>query len=198
MSSSVQARFDETLSRADAVLRQRVQREEAALAAENADLEAARRVKAHRNAERCREHQARYVDAFESFGVHAPPPIDGERSVDYRDRLWNRLIRKLPPTHEMASVYADDLSTEVMNGLEPRLLAAARQEGLRPSEANLPDGGELIARHRIDSATGERSVEYFGRESFIKAMGAPTRKVAAIVDRSTNQVIWGRPLPQAR
>ena len=55
----------------------------------------------------------------------------------------------------------------------------------------------MISRQRADD-TGSKVTEWFGRRSFIADMGQPGRKVAAIVDRRTNQVIWGRPPQQAR
>ena len=42
---------------------------------------------------------------------------------------------------------------------ERMLLEAAKQEGEKPSADSLPDDGTLVARHRVDSATGERSTE---------------------------------------
>ena len=70
-------------------------------------------------------------------------PVDNERPVDFRDRLWNRLRTKLASSHPMAYVRADDLSTQVMDNLEPQLLEAAIAEGQRPSMSNLPPSGEL-------------------------------------------------------
>ena len=51
MTSSAQARIDETLARIERVIDQRLQNEEQALAADNAEREAARRQKARADAE---------------------------------------------------------------------------------------------------------------------------------------------------
>jgi hypothetical protein len=194
--SAVQSRLDETLSRADEILRQRLKQE----IAEQERADAARadeaRLRARRNAERCREHQERFSDAFEAFGLRAPAPVDGERSVEYRDRLWNSIVRKLPPTHDMASIYADDLSTQVMNGLEPELLQAAKAEGERPSFDNLPSDGSLIARQRVDEDTGAKATHWFGKESFIKSLGREGRRVARIV-HPVHGALWGAPFSRA-
>jgi hypothetical protein len=109
--------------------------------------------------------------------------------------LFNRLARKLAPDHELSSIRADDLGSQpvVFGNFERMLLYAAKVEGASPSFENLPPSGELISRNRVDSSTGERSVEFFGRRSFIADMGRPGRKVERIVDRNSGQVIWGKP-----
>ena len=81
----------------------------------------------------------------------------------------------------------------MFDNFEAMLLEAAKAEGQRPSVDNLPNDGSLVARHRTDSATGERMTEFYGRRSFIADMGRPGRKVERIVDRSSGQTIWGRP-----
>jgi hypothetical protein len=53
----------------------------------------------------------------------------------------------------------------------------------------------LISRVRVDEATGEKSINYYGVESFIKSLGRPSRRVAAIMDRRSGQQIWP---PQVR
>jgi hypothetical protein len=81
----------------------------------------------------------------------------------------SRLARKLPPDHDLAQLRADDLGSQpiVFDNFETELIKAATAEGASPSFENLPDDGSLVARHRTDSATGERMTEFFGRESFI-------------------------------
>jgi hypothetical protein len=112
-------------------------------------------------------------------------------------RLLNRLVRRLPEGHAWSDTRADDIPLgAAMDRIEEMVLEAAKQEGLAPSFDNLPPSGELISRERADDAGG-RVTEWFGRESFIKGMNTPGRKVAAIVDRKSNQVIWGRPFERA-
>ena len=67
--SALQNRFDDTLSRADALLRERLRREEAELARQDASLEEARRVRAREHAEARRQIAGVYDDAFRSFGT---------------------------------------------------------------------------------------------------------------------------------
>jgi hypothetical protein len=76
--AALQNRLDETLSRADEVLRQRVRREELAEAEEARAREAARRQRQRDNAESRRVIAETYADAYASFGVEVPAPADDE------------------------------------------------------------------------------------------------------------------------
>jgi hypothetical protein len=193
--SSAMARLDSALSRFDDVLAERLRREKVAMERQDAERGDARRVKMRADADERREIQATYADAFQSFGTETPAPADDEPPARYRARLFNRLARRLASDHELSSIRADDLGSQavVFDNFERMLLDAARQEGLRPSIDNLPPSGEMIARHRADADTGAKVTEFYGRQSFIKSMGRPGRKVERIVDRKTGNAIWGRP-----
>jgi hypothetical protein len=189
--------LSETLKRLDAIVTRRVRDEEAALRRADADLEIARRQRQKAHAEQRREIQATYAPAFQSFGTEVPQAIDDEHPMAFRKRLYNRLARRLPPGHELSQLRADDFGSQpiVFDNFEAMLLDAAKAEGERPSAANLPASGELISRVRVDEATGEKSINYYGVESFIKSLGRPGRRVAAIMDRRSGQQIWP---PQVR
>jgi hypothetical protein len=193
--ASATARFDETLARLDSVLDGQVRRVEAVEARQNAALEEARRQRMRDAMHERTEIASRYADAFQSFGTEVPAPVDDEPVAAFRKRLFNRLARRLPSSHELSEIRADDLGGQaiVLDNFERMLLDAAKAEGARPSIDNLPRDGSLIMRHRSDSATNERMTEFFGRESFIKSMGRPGRPVERIVDRKTGNAIWGRP-----
>jgi hypothetical protein len=189
--SALQAKMD----RLDALLDRKLAAQEAEQARADASLEDARRAKMRDNAEARRLIAQTYDDAFKSFGVTTPEPADDEAPSAFRKRLFNRLARKLSPDHELASIRADDLGSQpiVFDNFETELIKAATAEGQRPSVDNLPDDGSLVARHRTDSATGERMTEFFGRRSFIADMGRPGRQVERIVDRNSGHAIWGKP-----
>lgn len=199
MASAVQQRFDNTLSRINSVLDAQVTRLEKIEAEQAAEREEARRQRQRANAEQRREIQSRYNSAFRSFGTEVPAPVDDEAPSAYRSRLFNRLGRKLSPDHELASIRADDLGNQpqVFDNFEEMIIAAAKAEGERPSQENLPPNGEIIARHRTDSDTGSKVTEFFGRESFIKDLTRPGRKVLRLIDPNSRTVIWGRPLDQS-
>ena len=163
--SALQEKFDQTLSRADELLRERVRREELELERQDATDRVRARVKARENAEARREIASRYDDSFRSFGVETPAPVDDEAPAAYRRRLFNRLARKLSPRHELAEIRADDVSTSpvVMDRFEAMLLEAAQAEGLTPSLDNLPDDGSMLMRTRTDEDTGFKSNNFYGK-----------------------------------
>ena len=188
--AALQNRLDETLSRADEVLRQRVRREERELAAESIEREAARRQRQRDNAESRRVIAETYADAYASFGTEVPAPADDEAPSAYRRRLYNRLARKLPTNHDLADLRADDLggSTLVFDNFEKLLLEAATAEGFKPSVDNLPSDGSLISRVRTDE-NNAKWTEYFGRQSFIKDLTRPGRRVS-VFNTNRGSVIY--------
>jgi hypothetical protein len=189
------AALQSQMDRLDRIINRRVGEEEAALKRADASLEDARRQRQRDNAEARRLIAQTYDDAFRSFGVTTPEPADDEAPSAFRKRLFNRLARKLPPDHDLAQLRADDLGSQpiVFDNFETELIKVATAEGASPSFENLPSDGSLVARHRTDSATGERMTEFFGRRSFIADTGRSGRKVERIVDRNSGQTIWGKP-----
>jgi hypothetical protein len=196
---SLQARYDETMSRADGLLREKL-REEAELAQQDAEREREAADRARRYAERRREIQAAYSDSFSAFGTEVPAPVDDEPPSGYRRRLFGRLQRKLPSSHQLADIRSDDLRALTKSAFEifeRQLLDASRQEGLKPSHENLPETGELVQRVRTDEVTGERSVNWYGKESFIKQMSRGGRRVLRFIDPRTRSVLMGAPFSKA-
>jgi hypothetical protein len=102
------------------------------------------------------------------------------------------LARKLPTSHDLADLRADDLGSSalVFDNFEQLLLDAAKAEDFKPSYDNLPSDGSLIARVRTDE-NNAKWTEYFGRQSFIKDLGRPGRRVARIVHPSLG-ALWGQ------
>jgi hypothetical protein len=164
------ADLEEEQARADAVARERE------LVAQVRDA-----------AERRRQYQARYADAFAAFGSQPPAPIEDERPGQYRQRLYEHLRRKLPDGHELATVRADEIPAgRPAAEFERMLLEAAKAEGEQPSPNNLPRDGSMISRARVDPDSGLKKTEYFGRESFIKSMGREAKRVACFATSRGN------------
>jgi hypothetical protein len=186
--------FQAKMDRLDALLDRKLAAQEAEQARADASLEDARRAKMRDNAEARRLIAQTYDDAYRAFGVTTPEAADDEAPSAYRRRLFNRLARRLPDSHDLAQIRADDLGGQVIvfDNFERMLLDAAKVEAASPSEANLPSGGSLVARHRTDDM-GQRVTEFYGRRSFIADMGRLGRQVERIVDRNSGQTIWGKP-----
>ena len=180
------------MARMDSVFDQRLRLEEQELAAAAQRRADAARAKARDDAERRRLIAERYDDSFRAFGTEVPAAVDDEAPAAYRRRLFNRLARKLAPDHELAQIRADDVSGQpiVFDNFEAMLLDAAKAEGERPSTENLPSDGSLIARNRVDDM-GAKTTEFFGRESFVKSMGLPGRRVLRICNPKTGDVLHG-------
>jgi hypothetical protein len=195
--ASAMARLDAAINRFDETLIERLRREKAAMERQDAEQRRADAEQARADSERRREYQERYDPAFAAFGVGTPQAVADESPGRYRRRLFESLQRKLPDSNEWSDVRADDIPASARANIEALVIAAAKAEGARPSEANLPPSGEMISRTRIDDMN-QRMTEWFGRESFIKSLGRPGRPVERIVDRRSNSVIWGKPLSQAR
>jgi hypothetical protein len=190
--SDIRERFDSTMARADRVLAERLKREIAAQEAEDAARADEAREKARADAEKRRMVAAKFDDAFRAFSVETPQPRDDESPGQYRRRLFSRLQRKLPDSHDLVDIRADDLpSGQAYLNFEQMLLDAAKAEGEHPSFDNLPSDGSLIARVRTDE-NNAKWTEYFGKKSFIADLGRPGRRVARIV-HPTHGAIWGAP-----
>ena len=196
--SAAQQNFDRTLSRVDSILDAQVRRLEAIEAQQADEREEARRVRMRDNAEARREIAARYADAFRAFGTEVPAPADDEPAGAFRKRLFNRLARKLPSGHELSEIRADDISSSptVYDHFEREVIKAAQAEGEKPSTENLPPSGEIVARHRTDDM-GQRMTEFFGKESFIKSMSRPGRRVLRLIDPASGRVLIGAPFSRA-
>ena len=71
---------------------------------------------------------------------------------------------------------SDDISSQpiVFGNFEAMLLQAATAEGERPSIDNLPSDGSLVSRVRTDDM-GEKSINWYGRSSFIADMSRNER-----------------------
>ena len=200
MTRSAQEKFNRTLARMDSVLDEHARQHEARLAEAEAVREAERIQRQRDNFEQRREIAARYDAAFASFGVAAPEAADDEGPGRYRARLFNRLARKLPQGHDLAQIRADDLGSQpiVLDNFERMLLEAAKAEGLAPSEGNLPANGDLVERARVDSATGTKHLDFYGKEPFIKGLSQGGRRVLRVLDPKTQNVLMGPPFHSAR
>ena len=168
-----------SVTRLDAMIDQRLRREEAEQARLDAEQRRADAAQARSDAEACREIGERYDPAFMAHGTQTPQPIDDERPGKYQRRLFTRLQRRLPDSHRLADLDAYDLPLSVLRNFEPTLIEAAMNEGNNPSPENLPEDGTMIARTRVDDM-GQRRTEFYGRESFIKSMSRPGQRVLRV------------------
>jgi hypothetical protein len=69
-------------------------------------------------------------------------------------------------------------------------------QAAEPHRSTLPPAGEHLSRTVVDAQTGHKETQWFGRESFIKAMSRPGRLVERILNPKTGQVLFGPPFPR--
>jgi hypothetical protein len=117
--------------------------------------------------------QARADAVYNGFGQRAPRPLDGENLLDYRKRLATKL-----KTHSniWKAVKLSVLPEEAFGIAETQIYADATAAAVNPVDL---EAGELRMVTKIDPATGVRSNVFYGKESFVKSMGRPGRRVAS-------------------
>ena len=117
--------------------------------------------------------QARADAVFNGFGQRAPRPLEGEALIDYRKRLATKL-----KSHSTMwkSVKFSTLPEEAFGIAEGQVYADALAAASNPVDLN---PGELREVTKIDPQTGVRTIVFYGKESFVKQMGRPGRRVAS-------------------
>jgi hypothetical protein len=82
--------------------------------------------------------------------------------------------------------------------LEAQLLGELEREGDQPTGSNLPQSpDDPRAMHERTDSLGGKTITFEARESFIKSLGRPGRKVLRIFDAGRGRVIWGPQFPPA-
>jgi hypothetical protein len=132
------------------MVNRRAEAEELHLREERAERMRAERAQAREDAERRRQFQVRYADAYQSFGVDPPAPVDDETPLAFRKRLFDGLTHKLPSGHEWSGVRADDIPASAAPNIEAMVINAAIAEGAAPSPENLSRDGSMVTRIRVD------------------------------------------------
>jgi hypothetical protein len=194
--SDAQATFDRVnattrkLDALSAVAYERAKRDLRQWAAADSAAEDWRRDRMRRDAARCDEHQVNYDRALEPFNKAAPPPTGDDHPPSYRRRLFAIGQSMLPSGHELTKFSPDDLDGTLIIPFEEQLFEALAKEGAEPSGSNLPDTVDHPRARRdvFDDSLQRRVVTYKARESFIKSLGRPGRKLAAILHKG--EPIW--------
>jgi hypothetical protein len=126
---------------------------------------------------RKRELQARADDALSTWGLTASPSYDGEPFENYRLRLAQDAQRRLPKGDEYRNINlrkiknSDEVAfTNFENAIYPR----AKQAGTGTDSVA---EGELRMVTRLNPVNGYKENLFYGKESFVKAMGRPGRRV---------------------
>lgn len=158
-------------AKADAVsdLRQQIRAQQQTIAR----LEAMMKPKSDDEHAAFADAQARADAVFNGFGTRAPRPLEGETLIDYRKRLATKLKSH---SANWKGVKLSILPDEAFAVAENQIYADATTAASNPADL---EAGELRMVTKIDPATGVRSNVFYGKESFVKQLGRPGRRVAA-------------------
>jgi hypothetical protein len=115
--------------------------------------------------------QARADAVFNGFGQRAPRPLEGETIIDYRKRLATKLKGYSPA---WKAVKFSQLPEEAFSIAETQVYADAISAATNPTDL---EAGELRQVTKTDPTTGVRTIVFYGKESFVKQMGRPGRRV---------------------
>jgi hypothetical protein len=115
--------------------------------------------------------QARADAVFAGFGERAPRPLEGEILVDYRKRLATKLKKH---SATWGKVKLSELPDSAFQIAEDTIYNDAISAAANPVDL---EAGELRMVTKIDPSTGVRSNVFYGKESFVKKMGRPGRRV---------------------
>jgi len=126
-----------------------------------------------------REYQQRCDDALQPWGERAPMPRADESIKDYRHRLASTMQRRLPERHSLRDMDLDTLPSEAFAIFEtqmyPAVAAAADQTDSVATD-------ELREVTRINPRNGYKEVHFLGRDSFVKQMMRPGRRVISFLN----------------
>ena len=126
-----------------------------------------------------RKFQAYYDDTLRKVGMRAPQPVLGETVNHYRRETLRNLKRTfLPQNHDLYQVQFRQLPADVLQVFEPQLLQACVVEAYNPQHVPV---GELRKIGELDEYGKLKTIKWIGRESFVKAMERPGRRVTSFL-----------------
>ena len=117
--------------------------------------------------------QSRADMVFSGFGQRAPRPLEGESLIDYRKRLATKLKSHSTTRKNVKFARLDD---DTFGIAEAAVYADATAAAANPIDLK---AGELRMVTKVDPTTGVRTNVFYGKESFVKGMGRPGRRVAS-------------------
>jgi hypothetical protein len=129
-------------------------------------------------ADALRQWQAHFDEQiFRKIGMRAPEPKADQTILDYR-RETDRMLKMmcLPQNHELYKIQWRRLEPDALTPFEPQLFAACEKEFNNPN--NVPEG-QIRMTPRMDAYGKITHYDAIGRESFVKDMMRPGRRVVS-------------------
>src|SRR5262249_2039047 len=123
------------------------------------------------------KYRDHYNNELRDIGWEAPTPKAGQKGGNYRRTSLQHFVdHLLPQYHELAKLNYLDVPYDILKVFEPQVLKACVVEYQTPTNV-LP--GELRKIERKDGYGHHLMTDWIGRESFVKAMGRPGRRVVS-------------------
>jgi hypothetical protein len=152
-----------------------------------------------------RKFQAYYDETLRKIGMRAPQPTLGDTVNHYRRETLRTIKRtflpRVPPdvplhaasepVHPMTKVNFRGLAADALAIFEPQLLKACLEEAESPAHLK---PGEIRKIERLDETGRVKFIDWVGRESFVRAMGRPGRRVISFTTDRGRFDASGRPL----
>jgi hypothetical protein len=152
-----------------------------------------------------RDYQARYVEAFQSWGVEAPRPAycDSIEAVgEYRRELAVKAKKLLPlsetrvapnePTFgALRRAQYRSMDNDALDAVEPSLIRAVKVAGTRNDSVPADSPPREIHER---GPNGEHVIRFLGERSFVHDFKAPVRRVAYFRTNSGPVRTDGRPV----
>jgi hypothetical protein len=121
--------------------------------------------------------QERADNALEPWGLRVRGPTLGENPDTYRRDLLIQAKKLLPGDNELRHVQIRQLPSDALRQFEDMIYPAARAAAY--SADSVPDG-QMRAIEETDK-NGLKMTRWIGKESFVKAMGRPGRRVLSFL-----------------
>lgn len=118
--------------------------------------------------------QEYYDQILREVGVRAPQPTLGQSVRQYRQEALRSLKYSLPEDHPLRQVNFRGLRSDSLDAFEPQVFSAFKAAKVSP--AKLADG-ELKAVPKLNAYGIPTETRFIGKESFVKFMGRPGRRV---------------------
>lgn len=118
--------------------------------------------------------QAKADSVYQAHGLHAARPLDGEDLLSYRKRLASNLKAH---SNVWKGIDLTPIADATFDVVEGQVYADAMAAANNP--VDLPDFA-LRAVTRVDSTTGQRMTNFYGKNTFISQLKRPSRRVANI------------------
>jgi len=127
----------------------------------------------------CLRFQEYFDETLRKVGMRAPQPVLGTTVNDYRREVLRTIKQTfLPQSHPLYGVQMRGLRADALAAIEPQVLQAAVKEANNPCHV---EPGELRKVEEIDQYGQVKTIKFIGRESFVKAMGRPVRRVTSFL-----------------